>query len=158
MQHVVQIDLPVRLGVRRQRKIFASLLACHAHLNSFVVNSTGFGLERDFCFGEFFSGLDVEESLAALTVRSGLLTPLIDGRRLGGVDRQRVPRAVLVDVGRAVADPLPPAVHWNAAEEFHFGHFERGRVAMPHQISDQGAVVGDFFRALAITDSSRLDD
>src|SRR5439155_23055386 len=45
--------------------------------------------------------------------------------------------AVLVDVGRAVADPLPPRVHGDPHVELDLAHFERSRVAMSHEIADQ---------------------
>ena len=76
----------------------------------------------------------------------------------GGVDGHRVAGGVLVDVGGAVADPLPPAVHRHAHVQLDLAHFERGGVPVAQQVADQGAVLADPLRAGAVGDPRRLHD
>jgi hypothetical protein len=57
-----------------------------------------------------------------------------------------------------VPNPLPPAVHWHADEELELGHLEGRRVPVPHQVTDQRAVIGDLFRAGSIAHTGRLYD
>ena len=54
-------------------------------------------------------------------------------------------------------DPLPPAVHRHADEEFQLHHLEGRGVPMPHQVADQRAIVGDDAGALAVADPRGLD-
>ena len=56
-----------------------------------------------------------------------------------------------------MADPLPPAVHGHADEEFQLDHLEGRRVPVPHQVADQRAIVGDCPGALAIAHPRSLD-
>jgi len=57
-----------------------------------------------------------------------------------------------------MSNPLPPAVHGHADQEFQFHHFERGGMPMPQQIADQGPIVGNPLGSLAVADPGRLHD
>ena len=93
-----------------------------------------------------------------MAVSGGLRAPFFGGRGLRGVDRERIASAIFVHIGRAVPDPLPPAVHRHAHQEFDFRHFKRRAVAVAHEIADQSAIVGNFSRSLAIADAGSLHD
>ena len=67
-----------------------------------------------------------------------------------------IPRAGLVDRRRAVADPLPPAIHRHADQELHLGHLERRGVPMPHEVADQRAIVRHRLRPRLIAHPGRL--
>ena len=64
---------------------------------------------------------------------------------VGGVfcalDGNRIPRGILVHVCGAMADPLAPAIHRDPHVQLQFAHLKRGRVVMPHEVSDQTTVL-----------------
>ena len=93
-----------------------------------------------------------------MAILRGLRAPGVGRGGLHGVDGQRIARAVFVDVGRAMANPLPPAIHRHAHQQLDLGHFERRRMPMPHQVANQPAIVRDLARAFAVADAGGLHD
>jgi hypothetical protein len=57
-----------------------------------------------------------------------------------------------------MSDPLPPNIHWCPHVQLDLTHLEGSRVHVPHQITDESAVIADAFRAGAIRHPSRLND
>jgi len=158
VEEIVEIDLPVGLGVGRKGKILAGLFAGDARLEPLLVNAPGEALELRLQLREAMAGSGGEAAVRALPIGARLGAPLAVVRRLHRIDGKRVARGIFVDVGRAVAHPLPPAVHRDADDELQLRHLERRRVGMPEEIADQLAVVAHLPRAVAVADASRLND
>ena len=74
------------------------------------------------------------------------------------VVEDRIARRVFVDVGGAVADPLPRDEDRQFDVVLDLAHLERRRVAVPHQIVDQAAILADPLGAAAVGDARRLHD
>ena len=74
------------------------------------------------------------------------------------VVEDRVARRVLVDVGGAVADPLARHEDRQLHVVLDLAHLERRRVAVPHEIVDQAAVLADLLGAAAVGDARGLHD
>ena len=72
VKQVVQVDLPVRLRVRAQRKILAGLLAGNAGFEPLVVQRAGRFLEFVFGLGELFADVSGQLGVRPLTIRARL--------------------------------------------------------------------------------------
>ena len=72
--------------------------------------------------------------------------------------QDRVARRILVDVGGAVADPLPRHEDRQLHMELDLAHLEGCGVPVTHQIVDQAAILADLPGAPAVGDARRLDD
>ena len=157
VQQIVQIDLPVRLGIGRSGR---SLRACSRATPS--SSRCWYTCRACSCS----SASAAESSAPAAGSRKpslpwrlcgGLQPPAVGRGGLRGVDGDRIARAGLVDRGHAVPNPLPPAVHRHADQQFHLGHLEGRGVPVPHQVADQRAIVGDVPRAGRVAHPGRLD-
>ena len=159
VQEVVQIDLPVPLGIDVRRQVHPRQLAGKAdlpgHLLVMIVGAGGVGAQ-DLQHPRRLLG--AERLFAALVVGGRL-----PRQRLGSGDvelavEDRVARRVFVDVGGAVADPLPGDEDRQLHMQLHLAHLEGRGVAVAHEIADQPLVVRDRFRTLAIGDAGGLHD
>jgi len=72
VQEIVQIDLPVRLGVRGQWKIFARLFSCHIRRQPLVVHLPGVRLQFAFAFRKLGANVWRQIIAAPLTIASRL--------------------------------------------------------------------------------------
>jgi hypothetical protein len=107
----------------------------------------------------------VEHALGLLAGQH-LIAPLAVGLALGGemllpgkvelVVEYRVARRVFVDVGGAMADPLPRHEYRQLHVILDLAHLERRGVAVPHEIVDQPAILADLLGAAAVADPCRL--
>jgi hypothetical protein len=72
------------------------------------------------------------------------------------VVEDRVARGIFVHVGGAVADPLPRHEDRQLHMVLDLAHLERRRVAVPHQIVDEAAILADLPGAAAVADPRGL--
>lgn len=72
VEEIVEIDLPVGLGVGRERKILTSLLTGDARLEPLLVDAPGKALELGLRLREAMAGGGREASLRALAIRARL--------------------------------------------------------------------------------------
>ena len=98
----------------------------------------------------------VDRTLAALAVRLRLLADIVAARPVEAVGHDRVARAVLVDVGRAVPDPLTRHEDRQLHVILDFAHLKRRAVPVAHQITDQAAILIRRARAAAIGNARSL--
>jgi hypothetical protein len=77
VEQVVQVDLPVGLGVRRERKILAGLLAGDARLKPLLVDRSGAVVKVGFGVREAAAGFAREQAGRALPVVRGLRPPCV---------------------------------------------------------------------------------
>ena len=154
----MEVDLPVGLRVGRERQVLAGLLAGDPRLQPLLVDAARQTLQVGLRLGELVAGRPGDQSVGSLTIGGGLAPPFIVVRRLHRVDGERVAGGVFVDARRAVADPLPPAVHRHADDEFQLRHLERGGVGVPQQVADQLPIVAHPAGALAIAHPRGLHD
>ena len=158
MEQVVEVDLPVRFGVCGEGQVLARLLACDARCQTRIVDPASLFVQVPLVFRECRTDLGRQRLAAPLTILFSLRTPSVGGRRLGRIDRHRVPRAVLVHAGHAVANPLSPTVHRNANEDLDLRHLERRRVSVPQEITNESPIIRHLLRPFAVTDAGGLHD
>ncbi len=158
VQQIVQVRLPVGLGVGRKREVLAGLLAGHTCFEPFVIDLAGERLQLGFAGGQDGPGFRVQRSVTPLPVPDRLQPPFVGSGDRRRIDRHRVARRVLVDRGRAVANPLAPDVHRHPHVELDIRHLERRRVRMAKEVADQGPILTDALGANTIGDTGRLDD
>jgi hypothetical protein len=72
--------------------------------------------------------------------------------------QDRVPRGILVHVGRAMPDPLPRHEDRQLHMELDLAHLERRGMAMAQQVVDKALVLAHLLGALAVGDARRLHD
>ena len=154
----MEVDLPVGLGVGRERQILAGLLPGNACLEPFLVDPPGKCLKL-LLGSRIAVSVGCRERLGrALPVAGGLGSPLVVLRALHGVDRQGVAGRILIDAGSAMPDPLPPAVHRHPHDKLQLRHLEGRRVGMPQEVADQLAVVAHLAGAFAVAHARGLHD
>ena len=157
MEQIVEIDLPVPLGVDVHGQDDSRRFTGDALLHElFVLRIVGF--EFIEMIAEFSCGQIVDGCAAALSVAGALLADILRLRVIKPISYHRIPRRVFVDVGRAMADPLPSDKDRHDVVEFEFHHFKRSRVAMPSKVSDEAAILVDLLGAFAIGNAGGLHD
>ena len=156
VEEIVEVDLPVGLGVGRQRQILAGLLAGDAGRQPLLVDAAGIVLQIVLSLRELRTLFFGDEAGRALAIVRGLRPPLVARGCLHRVDGQRIPGRIFVDTRRAVANPLPPAVHRYPHDKLDLRHFERRGVGMSHEVADELAVIAHLSRTLAVTHASGL--
>ena len=155
MEQVVEVDLPVPLGVVVERQVHPGQLAgqpvpvrVHGvsvrvlveHLLVVAVGAFGV-LPEQLLHPRGLLGR--ERSAAALPVALGLGRDHVLTRHVELAVEDGVAGGDLVDAGGAVPDPLSGYEDGELHVELYLAHFERGRVAHAHQVVDQPPVVGD---------------
>ena len=83
---------------------------------------------------------------------------MLGGRDVEFVVEDRIAGGVFVDVGGAVADPLPRDKDRQFDVVLDLAHLERRRVPVPHQIVDEAPVLADPPGAAPVGDARRLHD
>ena len=90
MQKVVQVNFPIGFRIRRERKVFPSLLRATPCSRRFLVRLPGVRVKFFLLFGESFTDCRIDERTAALLIEWGLLPPLAGLRALSRVNSFRI--------------------------------------------------------------------
>ena len=111
MKKIVQIDLPIGLGVRGEGEVLSALLPGNSSVQPLLVDIAAFPVELSFLCRKIGPDTGIEVPGATLPVGTRLEASL--GRRghMARVDGFRVLGRVLINTRRPVADPLSPAIH-----------------------------------------------
>ena len=170
VQQVVEIGLPVPLGIGIEGQVHPgefpgepvpplvdhpAVLALVEHLDVVVVGLLGVRLEQAEHPGGLFP---FEHRAPALPVGPGLGRQLVRRRNVELPVEHGIAGRVFVDVGGAVADPLPGDEDRHLDVVFDLAHLERRGVPVAQQIADQPPVGGHLPGPLAVGDPGRLHD
>jgi len=93
---------------------------------------------------------------APLPVVAGLRRQMLRRRDVELPVHHRIARRVLVDVGGAVADPLPGDKDRQFDVKLDLAHLERRGVAVAHEIADQAPILAHLLGAAPVGDARRL--
>ena len=162
MEEVVEVHLPVPLGVDIGGQVHAGKLAGEAlltilgdHLLVMVIGAHGITTQ----VVEDALGFVPGEALApALVVGGGLGGEVFGAGDVEFTVEDRVAGGVFVHVGGAVTDPLAGDEDGEFDVELDLAHLEGRRVPVAHEVADQALVIGDGLGALAIADAGGLGD
>ncbi len=154
----MQINLPIRLSVCRQRQIFPCLFSSHAFGQTSLIDITSRFLKFSFSKRQNLSFFYVDKPSTTLPVFRRLKTPPVLRCPLCSIYRNRVPSRVFIYVSSSMSDPLPPYIHWCSDMKFDLAHLKGGRVRMPHEISNQTSITLDTFSAAPIRNPRCLYD
>jgi len=170
MKQIVQVHLPVPLGVVIRRKHHAGELARQTraavvdHLagkrlvQQRLVEPVGAVAELgDLVAHRALLGFR-DLAGAALTVGGGLGRQMLGRRQVELVVEDRIACRVLVHVGGAMADPLAGDEDRQLHVQLDLAHLEGRGVAVAHEIADEAAVGADALGALAVGDPRGLHD
>src|SRR5271157_1096678 len=158
VEQIPEVDLPVGFGVGGKRQVLAGLLPRHAGVQPLLVDLAGQPLQLGLTGGQALAESRVQGLVATLPVDLALHSPGVRTGPLSGVDGDRVPRAVLVYIRGAMANPLPPRIHGYPNVQFDLAHFKRRGVPVPQQVADEAAVFVDRSSAGAVGNAGRLHD
>ena len=159
MEQVVQVDLPVHLGVERERQVDAGEFAGDAVLEQALVGSVDVGLLRGQAVDD--RAPEVRRNLvvgAPLLVALRLEAHLVRLRDVEFVLHHRVASRDLVEAGGAVPDPLARDEDRHLDVEREDDLLEGARVLVAHQVVDERAVLADRLRPLAVRHPGGLHD
>jgi hypothetical protein len=146
VEKVVEVDLPVELGVCRLWKVSSSLLATTPTLEEIFIDVK--------CVVEMFARLilevitDLDDTLRTLVVHFRLSTDDVRFVVLFGYDR--VPSRKFVYTGGAVPHVLSGDVYGHFDVKLEIDHLKGGRVPMSEEISDESPVSTGGFGAVTI--------
>jgi len=158
-EEVVEVHLPVPLGVERQRQVDAGQLPGEIVLQQGLVGRVG---------GVLLLLEKVEDAALELPRHLGVVAALLvvgrlppDLRRRGHVElvgHDAVAAGDLVEPRRPVADPLAGDEDRQLAVELEHDVLERRRVPVPHQVVDEPGILPDGLRAGPVGHARGLDD
>ena len=180
MKQVVEVDLPVPLGIDIHRQADSCQLARHTlaflvqrfsvfifveHFAvTFVSILRGFAQRLAYLLG-FLAAHPCAAPLAVggrlrvrYSVREQIEFCYLTFGNIKFVIKYGIPRRILVDAGGAVTDPLAGYEDWQFDVQFDLAHLERRGVAMPHEIADQVFIVARAARACPVGHAGRLHD
>ena len=170
VQQVVQVNLPVPLRVEVEREVHAGELTREAalllvtrrsgrrlvqQLLVVVVGALGV-LAQQLLHARGFVRRELRA--AALAVGLGLRPQDVGVRHVELTIEDRVAGGVLVDVGRAMPDPLARDEDRELDVQLDLAHLEGRRVPVAHEVADQPSVVRPAPGAASIRDARRLHD
>ena len=170
MHEVMQINLPIPLGVGVQRQVHAGQFARQTRLMRIDRLAVCIFIQKiDIgciaAFGvmaqqgqDFLRLLGIEAGTSSLTVGRRLRRQMLRCRQIEFLIHDRVSRGILVHIGRAMANPLPRDEDRQLHMQLDLAHLERSRMSMAHQIIDQPAIFGNFLGATAVGNPGRLND
>ena len=166
---IVQVDLPIPLGIGIERQVHARQLAGQAlavriHGFAVFVLVEHFGIVGVAAFGvvaqqrqHTFRLLALQNLAPALAVGARLGAQLVGRRDIIFLVQDGIARRIFIDVGGAVTDPLARHEDGQLDVVLDLAHFEGRRVAVAHEVVDQPGVVAGLARALAVRNAGRLD-
>ena len=162
MQQVVQIDLPVPLGIDIGRQVHtgqfprqALLVFLADHRFVAVIGPRTVGLQNFQHPRRLFT---LQRLAPPLIVHHGLRRHVFGRGNIEFAVQDRIPRRILIHIRRAVPDPLARDKDRQFHMQLDLAHLERGRMPVPHQVPDQPGIVLHAFGAFAIAHPRRLAD
>ncbi len=158
VEEVVEVDLPVHLGVEAERQVDACQLARDAVLEQGLVVLVGAVLVGSQRADHPLGRCRLHRPLASLAVARALGAHLDGARQVELVAHHRVASADFVEPGGTVADPLTRHEdrHLHVEGEDHL--LERAGVAVAQQVVDEGSILAHGLGALPVRYPRRLDD
>ncbi len=154
MEEVVEVDLPVPLGIGGEGQVDAGELPGHvlAHQPLVVVGGASAGGLPPL------DGLPVELRVgapgeAALLVVGALEREVVGSGRVEEERHEGVAAAVLVHVGGPVPDPLAGHEDGHADVELELHHLAGRGVLVAPQVADEAAGLADLAGAVAVADA-----
>jgi hypothetical protein len=93
--------------------------------------------------------LGCRQTATPLLVHGTLIGDLLGLGHVGQLGHLAITSRLLVDVGRAVANPLTGHENRHGAVKLELHHLQRTRVQMAHEVTDESAIVGHLARVLA---------
>ena len=158
VEEVVQIDLPVDLGVEVLRQDHARLLAADALGDHLLVIGIGALAELGERLGGHARDVVGQGALADLLVDLALGAQLAALGQVELVEHDRIAGAHGVQLGRAVPDHLGEDEERQLHVEDQRDLLEGARVRVAHEVVDQPLVLADGLGAGAVADAGGLDD
>src|SRR5262245_26213562 len=149
MKNVVQVTFPVPFCIDADRQPDPRELSRYPPLEQlFVVTVVLFGI------------VQVRENLlrrhlinrlgAALTIRTTLLANVLNGGSIKAIRYDRITSGVLVDISRAMPNPLARHKNGHDMVKLKLDHFERRCMAMARQVADKAAIFLHGFCSLPV--------
>ena len=163
MQQIVQIRLPVPLGIGVQRQIHPRQFARQARAGG-IQRLPGLILIQHFQI--MIIGLrriiaqqpqhplglrPFQHRTPALPIIAALRRQLVRLRHIKFPVQHRIPRRIFIHIRRAMPNPLPRNKNWQFNVILDLAHLKRRRMPVPHQIADQPAILIRRLGAPAVT-------
>ncbi len=158
MEQVVKIIFPVPLSIKVHRENCTNQFFRQSRIIQFLVHFKA--AFRDFpkIFQNFVGLFLGHLTRPPLLVEGTLKLNMFRIRIIEFIPRFRITEGIFINVGCPVAYPLPCHEDGHLSMKLELYHFERGGVAVTHEVTDQPPVLGHFAGALTIAHPCRLDD